>query len=694
VDAESKAPDLVTPAIGSAPTALRQIPPHASGMTRFTGRGTEIAALSELLHQAARGTSADDALAVRTAAVAAITGSAGVGKTALAVHWAQEVAAEFPGGQLYADLRGFDPAQPPADPAAVLTGCLRALGVEPEDIPAALPARAELLGGLLADRRVLLLLDNALDDEQVRPLLPGAPGSLVILTSRSDLTGLAGAQVLALDVLTEAEARDLLDGILGSARLAGQPDAAGEFVRLCAGLPLALVIAAAQAHARPRQAVTALAAELRDAAARPGVPAGPLTPNIQAVISWSVSSLSAPAAAMFSLLGVHPGPDITAPAAASLAGVPLPRGLELLGELAGSRLLTEHFPGRYALHDMIRAYAAEQAAGLDDQSRSAALTRALDHYLHTAHAAALLLNASREPIPLGPPADGVAPEQLADHGEAQAWLQAERAVLLSAVTLAGAAGFDAHAWKLSWTMSDFLDWRGYWIDWSAINHIALAAATRLGDVTGQAAISRLLAHSYARAGDYETARSYLTECLGLCRNSDNRVLAARVYLTLCAVSFQEGRYVDMLGAAEQSLALFRAIGDRAGEAHSLNNVGYAHMWLGNPRLARMFCKQSLAMHQENNLREGEANTLDSLAQTEYHLGRYPEAIAYYLRSIELFHQVGHRYQEALALVSLGDVQHASGDRDQAQDSWRQAITILDGLHHPAVAGVRNRLRGA
>jgi tetratricopeptide (TPR) repeat protein len=685
VDAE---PDLqvADPAAAVVSPAVppQQIPAGVAGAVQFTGRDAEIEALSGLMTATGYG----DAVAV-----AVISGTAGVGKTALAEHWARQAAGQFPDGQLRVNLRGFDSSRAPLEPAAALGGFLEALGVAPERVPAGLPEQTELFGSLLTGKRVLILLDNALGEEQVRPLLPATPGCLAIITSRSDLPGLDGARLLTLGVLAEAEARELLADRLGSSRLIAEPAAASELTRLCAGLPLALVIAAAQANSRPGVTLAAVAAGLRDAARRlDALQAGELTASVRAVFSWSRENLTPAAASMFSLLGLHPGPDITAPAAASLADTEFARARELLDELARGHLLTEHVPGRYAFHDLLRAYAAEQAAGLAGADRSAALARLLDHYLHTAHPAALLLNSSREAVVLDPAVDGARPEHLADHQQARAWLQAERPVLLSAVTLAAGAGFDAHAWKLSWAISDFLDWRGDWLDWAAVNRIALAAATRLGDPAGQAVASRLLAHSYALAGDYDKARSYLTECLGLCRQSGDRVLEARVYLTLCWVAGIESRYVDTLAAAEQALAVFRAIGDPVGEAHALNNVGYAHLQLGDPRRARTFCEQAVALERANNHRGGEATSLDSLAGAEFQLGNYPEAIACYLESISLFRELGDRYQEAKALAGLGDCRSAAGDQEEAAGDWKAALTILEDLRHPDAGQVRRKLR--
>lgn len=409
--------------------------------------------LNDLLEQAG---SRSDGL------ITAITGTAGVGKTALAVYWARQHLAEFPDGQLYVDLRGFAPDGYPLPSAEALGGFLEALQVPSGQIPATLDSRQALYRGLLTGKRILVLLDNARDPAQVRPLLPGSPGCVVVATSRSELTGLVcadDARPLTLDLLTFAEAHELLAARLGADRLAAEPAATAELIALCARLPLALAITAARAATRSQFPLAVLAAELRDARGRlDRLATGEDATDLRAVFSWSCHQLSAPNARMFRLLGLHPGPDITDAAAASLAGLPRSEARRLLAGLTRRHLLAEPVPGRYALHDLLRAYAAELAAATEDeQDRRAAIGRTLDHYLHTAHAAALLLKPSRELITLTPARSGVTPEHVADHLQALGWFEAEREVLLAAIAMAAETGFDAYAWQLPSAMADFLD---------------------------------------------------------------------------------------------------------------------------------------------------------------------------------------------------------------------------------------------
>src|SRR6204780_4440335 len=368
--------------------AIREVPRQLpAAVADFTGRAAELRALIRMLDQAGAGTPG-------TVVISAIGGTAGVGKTALALHWAHQVATSFPDGQLYVNLRGFDPSGNPTVPTEAIRGFLDALGVPPDRITASPEAQAGMYRSLLADRRMLIVLDNARHEQQVRPLLPASPGTLVLVTSRSQLSGLGaaeGARLISLDVLSHAEAVQLLAARLGTARAAAQPAAAGRIAPLCACLPLALTVAAARAAARPGFPLAALAAELADSAGRlDALDAADPGSSVRAVFSWSVRQLTGEAVRMFWLLGIHPGPDICAPAAASLAGRGQPQARRLLRELADAHLIAEHVPGRYAFHDLLRAYAAEQACDADsDTDRREATGRVLDHYLHTAaHAAA------------------------------------------------------------------------------------------------------------------------------------------------------------------------------------------------------------------------------------------------------------------------------------------------------------------
>jgi DNA-binding SARP family transcriptional activator len=425
-----------SPAPRPAAELARPVPRQLPGMAaQFTGRVMELAALDSMLREAG-----DEEPG--TVVIAAICGAAGVGKTALAIRWAHRVADRFPDGQLYVNLRGFDPSGAPAETAEVIRGFLEALGVTPERIPPGLSEQVGLYRSLLARRRLLIVLDNARGERQVRPLLPAGPGCLVVVTSRNALTGLAaaeGAQLLSLRVLAPAEARQMLAARLGSEQAEAEPAAVAEIARLCAYLPLALSVAAARAAARPGLPLATLATELRAGHRRlDALDSGDPAVSVRGIFSGSYEGLSDPAQRMFRLLGVHPGPDISAAAAASLAGAEQAEADRGLAELTRAHLLEEYRPGRYAFHDLLRAYAAEQAAASDGSvERGEVIGRVLDHYLYTLQAANRILRSSRDvPITITSPRPGVTPERLAGGREAKAWLHAEHRVLIGVLALA------------------------------------------------------------------------------------------------------------------------------------------------------------------------------------------------------------------------------------------------------------------
>jgi DNA-binding SARP family transcriptional activator len=684
-------PALTAGDAAPATAGMAAVVPHElpAEVRYFTGRADELAALTGLLDEAR-------SEKPRTVVISAISGTAGVGKTALALQWAHQVADRFPDGQLHVNLRGFDPSGTPATPESAIRGFLDALGVPPERIPSAPDAQEGLYRSLLADRRMLIMLDNARDEQQVRPLLPGGGGSLVLVTSRSELAGLAaadGARLLTLDVLTHDEAVQLLTARIGVSRAAAEPDAAAKIATLCAHLPLALAVAAARASARPGFPLAALAAELRDTAGRlDALDVGDPVVSVRAVFSWSYRQLSAGAARMFRLLGLHPGPDISFPAAASLAAVNQTEARRRVRELAGAHLIAEHAPGRYAFHDLLRAYATDRALDTDTATgREAAVDRVLDHYLHTASRAVILLRPSHEPVILATPSPGAVPEQPADHRDALAWFQAEHQVLLAAVTLADSSRSDSHAWQLPWAMEPFLQNCGHYQEWAAAQRTALAAATRLRDTAAQAVSSRLLAACCTDLGDNDQALDHYASSLRLYRCLGNRLGEAKVQHNLGWLAVRQGRNADALGHAEQALRLLRASGRKVAEAEALNAVGWCHGLLGDYQQARAFCRQALAVGAEVADRRVEGYVWDSLGYAEHHLGNLGEAVACYERALGIAREIGDRWVEAAILTHIGDTRHAAGDLPQAREAWQQALGILDDIQHPDADRVRAKL---
>ncbi len=672
----------------------RQLPAYTA---HFVGRSAELAALTSLLDRAACGPAGGGGAG--PVVISAVGGMAGIGKTALALHWAHQVAGRFPGGQLYVNLRGFDPADAPVAPPEAVRGFLDAFGVDPARIPVDPQAQASLYRSVLAGRRVLVVLDNARDAAQVRPLLPGTAACLVVVTSRSQLPGLVaaeGARPLPLGLLPAAEARELLARHLGPDRAAAEPQAIDELTGLCAGLPLALSAVAARAAARPGFPLAVLAAELRDVRGRlDALDAGDPATSMRAVLSWSCRHLDPPAAALFRLLGIHPGPDISAAAAASLAGLGPRDAREALAALARAHLLTEHVPGRFGMHDLVRAYAAEQASAVDsDTMRRDALCRVLDHYLHTGRAAGVLLRPAREPPPLAqPPRPGAGAEDLAGYEQALAWFEAERPVLLAAIAEAAGGGLVTHAWQICRAFDNFADIRGHWHDSARAQRTALSAAGQAGDVTGQAHAhcglgSALRAHGY---GPLDEARTHLLRALTLFTQLNDDTGQARVHDELDRILDVQGRYQEALVHGQQALDLYRTAGRAAGQGSALNRIGWALAHLGEPQRAVGYCEQAISMLQAHGDGWAEAAAWDSLGYAHYLLSHHTEAIACYQRSCDMAHQIRDTNHEADVLLRLGDAHQAAGDQDAARRAWQQALAIIEDLHRPDAGQARARL---
>jgi DNA-binding SARP family transcriptional activator/tetratricopeptide (TPR) repeat protein len=682
------APAPTPPVPRAGPTTVpAQLPLVVSS---FAGRESALAQLDALLP-------GSDPPRSPAVVVSVVSGTAGVGKTTLAVHWARRAREAFPDGQLYVNLRGFDPDGSQVSPLEAVRGFLDALGMPPARIPHGLEAQTGLYRSLLADKRVLVLLDNARDAEQVRPLLPGAPHCLTLVTSRNPLTGLAateGAHLLRLDLLPPDQARDLLVGRLGEHRIADEPDAVEAIVNRCTGLPLALAVTAAHAAAQPQIPLSVLAEELREAENRLDTLDGgdPVT-QLRAVFSWSYRTLTPEAARLFRLLGVHPGPDITAPAAASLAGAAPELTRTMLAELMQAHLLTERAPGRFSFHDLLRAYAVELARATEgDDGRRAATHRILDHYLHTAHLADQLLGPPRDRIAPAPAQPGVVHEHPADYRQALAWLTDEHTVLLSAFRQAIEVGLDTHVWQLAAVLAAFHQRRALWCDWVATHSAALAAGHRLGDRAAMACAHRNLGSAYSFLGRYTEAPNHLEQALVLCGELGDQRGQAQAHLVLGSCRSRQNRPDDALVQAGKALELFRAQGgDAAWQAQALNNLGWYRAQRGDYQQALDLCRQALALVRRTDHVIGEAHTWDSLGYAYHHLKRYEQATDCYRHAVKLFQQLGDRYHEADILAHLGDTHHAARDPGAAAEAWGSSLAIFEELSHPDADALRVRL---
>ncbi|SCF49533.1 Tetratricopeptide (TPR) repeat [Micromonospora matsumotoense] len=564
------------PAPGPSPTRQRagvldgvtprQLP---TAVPHLVGRRTALAELDDLLAHRHRSPG--------TTTICLISGTAGVGKTSLAVSWAHQVAHRFPDGQLYVNLRGFDATGPTASPAEVLREFLEALGVPAQRVPAGQDARSGLFRSVLTGRRVLVLLDNAGDADQVRPLLPGSPECLVVVTGRGHLPGLVtieGASPLLLDPLSRRDAHELLSRRLGTDRLDNEPEAATRIVDAAAGLPLALAIVAGRAAVQPGLGLGRLADELTGSAGLDRFSHGDAVTDVRTVFSWSYQNLDATSARAFRLLGLHPGPDVSVPALASLVGVPVAEAGRTLVILAGANLVSEHRPQRYVLHDLLHAYAAELVAGHEPaQERRQALGRLIDFYLHTGYAADLLLYDQRDPISPAPARTGTATTVLTDRAAAWRWLTSEHRVLLGVIGLATDAGFDTPAWQLAWAVNTYLDRLGAWQEQLVVQERALRAASRVADRDGQARAHRNRAVACLRLGDHRQAQVHLRRSLRLYTDLGDAIGGARAHLNLGILAERLGRYAQALQHAQQALDLFAAAENTNGRANALNNIG-------------------------------------------------------------------------------------------------------------------------
>ncbi|WP_433223040.1 BTAD domain-containing putative transcriptional regulator [Dactylosporangium sp. CS-047395] len=636
----------------------------------------------------------DAALAADGAAprIAVLEGTAGIGKTTLAVHWAHRVAARFADGHLYLDLAGFAPGGTAVDTARAVRRLLESLGVPAARLPSEKEGQIALYRSLVADRRLLLVLDNARDAEQVRPLLPGSPGSMVVVTSRNQLLSLAvkdGARRLRLDVMPEPEASALFADRVGADRVAAEPDAAGTIVARCAGLPLALAVVAARVGTRPDFTLEGLAADLGDT--RAGLDpfdVGAADTDVRAVFSWSYRTLGEPAARLFRLLGLHPGPDVSLGAAAALAGLPARAARQALTDLSRASLVGPRDPGRFALHDLLRVYSTELAASHDsDADRRAAIVRLLEHYLCFAYAAAVRFRPHRRPID---PPPGLLP-RFAARDEAAAWFTAERRVLLNMLRLASEARCWDHGWRLAWCLADFLDHRGHWHDLLAAQLAGWRCARHTGDPRAQAHARAGLGRAYARRGHPERALRHLDGALQLFGTAGDEAGQAYVHRGLAGNLEALNRLPEALEHDTRAMHLYRRAGDEAGQASALNGLGWSNAQLGRLEPALTACGEALQLHRRTGNRHGEASALDSIGYVHHRLGDPREAARHYGLALTLFRELGDRFSEADTLTHIGDLRSAEGDHPGAERAWREALTILQPAGHPAAAAVLARL---
>nr|WP_246018797.1 BTAD domain-containing putative transcriptional regulator [Saccharothrix australiensis] len=657
---------LAAPARTAAKRAVvpRQLP---AAPASFVGRREQL----DRLDAALRATSTS------TVVISAIAGAGGVGKTWLALAWAHHHLDRFPDGQLFVDLHGFSPAGEPMAPEAAVHRFLDALGVEPGRIPPDPDAQAALYRSLVADKRVLVMLDNAATVEQVVPLLPGSPSCTVLVTSRNRLAGLLvrhAARPLHLDVLSDAESRALLVASLGETRMADEGPAVAELIGLCGGFPLALSMIAAHAAADPRVPLADTVAELREFGLDALDSADP-TASLPVVLSWSLRRLTEQQRTAFALLGVAPGPDTTLPATAALTGLPPTVTRKALSALEEASLLERRPGGRYAMHDLVRAYAATTAHTLPEHVRHEALVRVTDFHLHTAHAADRLLNPHRPPARPDTPAPGVHPHPLSDAAAALAWLEAQHATLLATQRTAATLGRHHVVWHLAWALDTFHFRRGHRRDALATWRAALAAAEHLSDLTARSRAHRLFGNACARLGRYGEAAGHLDRALALARQHHGPIEQALTHYALTAAWERQGDDRRALEHARHALDLYRTLDLPVWEADALNAVGWLAARLGEFDTARDHCLAALALFRRHRYTDGEATTLDSLGFIAHRTGDHQQALDHYHQALTLYRALGNTYHVANTLDRLGQPHAALARTGQAQAVWREALAL-------------------
>ena len=647
-----------------------QLPPAAG---HFTGRAAELTILDELVGSQPAGSG----LAGPEPRVGVVCGPAGMGKTALAVHWACRAASRYPDGQLFIDLRGHDPASalPVSEALAYL---LAGIGVPAAEIPADPTAQLGLYRSALNRRRVLVLLDNAASADQVAPLVPPAP-SLLLVTSRKQLTGLAvhhAVSTVDLDVLGADDSLALLGRVLGADRVAAELASARSLVELCGGMPLALRIAAAKLAAGPEARIADLAAHLAGSARLDALAVPGDSHSVRKAFAGAYQALSPPAARLFRLLGAHPGPSLAISLAAGLAESSVEQVREALDELSAAHLVAHAGPDRYRFHDLIGLYARERAEPAE-AARSAA--RVIDWYLTIGDAANRVFNPARDragAIVADPP---IEPPFAAERAAALEFLDGEQPNLLAAVRLAAERGDDRSAWRLAYLFAGFLTMRGHAGPRVEMCRLGLAAAQRVGDPTAEGLTRSLLGLACHATQAYEEALEHFEAALALMRAAGDVRGQGMAFNNIALAQGQLGRFDAALDAFHQALELQTADDDEPGVVTSLNNIGHTHINLGRPDIAREYLGRALPLTRRLGLPRHEAYTLVSLGEAHRADADPTGALAHFIAALAIRRRLGERRLEADTLNLIGLTYRDRGDHTAATVHFKQALVLARKL---------------
>jgi DNA-binding SARP family transcriptional activator len=674
-------PPAAEPAIPGPLPLLAQLP---ADIPDFTGRAEHVQALYDLLAGSDRPESPGAVV------VAAVIGAGGLGKTTLAVHAAHLLRAQFPDGQLYANLHGALPN--PATSSDVLARFLRELGMDPARIPAGEEERAAHYRSLLTDRRVLIVLDDAKDAAQVRPLLPGSASCAVLVTTRNRMPDLAGSKFVDLDVLDPAEAREMFAGIIGRSRADAELVATDEVLSACAGLPLAIRIAGARLAARGNWTVRNLARRLADERRRlDELKTGDLA--VRACFEVSFASLPGRVTAdgvdpahAFRLLGTWAGPSIGLPAAAALIGQPEDSVADALEVLVDAQLLQASAPDRYRFHDLLRTYATDRALAEEPASvREDAVRRVLNWYLHSVAAMARIVSPNREMVPLGASTDDPEPLEFSAVDEALNWCEGERGNLVAATQQAAASGLDEVAWKLPVAALSFFNRRTYRAEWVTTHQVALTSARRVGNRSAEAWVLNNLGMVHGQLGLRDDAVAYFEQAITIWRAAGDQLHEAQVANNLADACLRLGRFQEAMDAQQQGLDIFRRLGHRYGEAVALNNLGEACLHLGRIDEAIDWLQQAREIFSIVGDARGEGYSLHHLGHAFLERGRVDEALDCLRRAWRIRQAVGERVAEAQTLKKLGQAELAAGRPAEARASWSRAIFLFESLGDQAQA---------